>query len=41
MTALEVIAEALGGTYSARGDAVAVCKALKENGFKIELQGRA
>lgn len=34
-TSLEVIAEALGGTYTARGDAVAVFEALKKAGFDI------
>lgn len=32
---VEVIATALGGTYTARGDAVAIAEALKSAGFSI------
>lgn len=34
-TSIEVIATALGGTYTARGDAVAVVEDLKAAGFAI------
>lgn len=34
-TSIEVIATALGGTYEARGDAVAVMEQLKAAGFAI------
>jgi len=34
-TSIEVIAQALGGTYQARGDAVAVIEELKAAGFVI------
>jgi uncharacterized protein (DUF1330 family) len=35
MTSIEVIAKALGGTYVARGDAVAVIEELKSAGYTI------